>query len=145
MVVFILINSLNGYPDHTLPCKKVLKPLCTKAFFIHWSQARSVRPPAKTIRQGRELVRNFRLFSRNFPLPTCTNSTFCLFAIIWRDSSGAQVTFLRWGGEARPGKKHFLGFRSAELLKTWELFSAHIWPSSGGVGADPRLPLQKKV
>lgn len=109
MVVFILINSLNGYPDHTVPCKKVLKPLCTKAFFIHCSQARSVwqtAPPPKTIRQGRELVRNFRLFSRNFPLPTCTNSTFCLFALIWRDSSGAQVTFLRPGAtwkETFPG------------------------------------------
>lgn len=141
MVVFILINSLNGYPDHTLPCKKVLKPLCTKAFLIHCSQARSVwqtAPPPKTIRQGRELVRNFRLFSRNFPLPTCTNSTFCLFAIIWRDSSGAQVTFLRWGGRrdlerniswdsalrsfSRPGS--FSVLTSGRLLGEWELILA---------------------
>lgn len=100
-------------------------------------------PPPKIIRQGWELVRNFSLFFHNFPLPTGTNSIFCLFVIIWRDWSGAQVIFLRPGAGCK-NKTSFLGLHSAELLKAWELFSVHAWQSPGEVGAAPYFSLRVK-
>lgn len=62
--------------------------------------------PTKNNQAGPRAGEELPFVFHNFPLPTCTNSTFCLFAIVWRDSSGAQVTFLRPGAtwkETFPG------------------------------------------